>query len=164
MLNVVITLGLIVGSNALQWEANSPGEILPNALGLNANTNTLKYFCKFPDGVIGVVSNNKDICQGVKDGEYVSTGDFSVLTSTSNEEVDWKYCSEAPTTAISCDLQVTSEGDCHFGQSVYSDGICHESIGPIQDGVVNMVVKKRPSRCPFKLYLVSGKAQDGTCT
>ncbi|XP_023329267.1 uncharacterized protein LOC111701988 isoform X3 [Eurytemora carolleeae] len=165
---------LITGGHTLQWEASSPGQILQNALGLNANSATLKYFCKFvvptllgPEIVIGTLTRQKDVCQGVRynrSGKVVSSAEFLLLTSTSTEVVDWKYCTNPPDTAINCDLQVSIDGDCYLGQSVYSDGICHESLGPIQGGVVNMVIRDKVSRCPFKLYLVAGTARNAKCT
>merc|ERR1711890_213307 len=92
------------------WEDVGHKGVLPvGAAVVHPNTKKDFYFCR------------------VKEGSAHTIGHL---------EAGKTYCATLKKGAVSCDLKVFSgdaseDSDCYLGQSVYSDGICHEDLGYI---------------------------------
>jgi len=67
----------------------------------------------------------------------------------------WAYYGDIPENAVSCKDTLMPEGNCYLGVSLYSDGICDESVGKIdaKEGMIYMNIDKQLSECPFFMYL-----------
>ena len=92
---------------------------------------------------------------------------LQVLTLNEGDEMAWKwaYIGDIPANAVSCDDSVLGGDDnCYLGVSMYSDGICRESIGKISadEGLIHFVMNQRPFMCPFFLYLTVSPGQDSS--
>jgi len=160
---LVLVLSLATQNLAgFSWEPASIDRLPDNKLELSINGFNPHHFCKLTvDAVeyVGIVPKSGGNCTVASDSKVHSAKDFAVLTATTDQETGWAYCTKtAPSNALTCDLKVSKEGDCFFGQSLYGDGVCDESLGYIKGKFVYMAVRGKVSRCPFKLYLVSGEA------
>jgi len=112
----------------------------------------------------GTITEGTTVCQYVntetQDVQVSST--YKVLTRSEGDETGWKwaYYGDIPENAVPCADSLMDEGNCYLGVSLYSDGICDESIGKIdaKEGMIYMSVNNwnKPyqlSECPFYMYL-----------
>ena len=69
----------------------------------------------------------------------------------------WAYYGDIPENAVACDDN--SLENCYLGVSMYSDGICRESIGKIDanEGMIHFSMNREPYMCPFFMYLTVKK-------
>ena len=77
----------------------------------------------------------------------------------------WAYPGEIPKNAVPCDdTQMGGPQNCYLGVSLYSDGICVESIGKIDptENKIHMSIltseQKKSEWCPFYMYLTVKQA------
>lgn len=73
----------------------------------------------------------------------------------------WAYYGDIPENAVACDdMLLGGQENCYLGVSLYSDGICRESIGKIDvgDGMMHFSIDQEAYMCPFYMYLTVKQA------
>ena len=90
---------------------------------------------------------------------------MQVLVLNQGDEMRWKwaYPGEIPENAVPCDdSQMGGPPNCFLGVSLYSDGICVESIGkinPTENKIhMSLISEKKSEWCPFYMYLTVKQA------
>ena len=73
----------------------------------------------------------------------------------------WAYQGDIPENAVPCDdTQMGGTPNCFLGVSLYSDGICEESIGKIDmtKNKIHMSLEKKADWCPFYMFMTVKQA------
>lgn len=130
------------------------------------------HFCQAVDNVsgqlfTGTFNEGESVCTFV-DTETKEIGiskHFEVLVLNQGDEMRWKwaYPGEIPENAVPCDdSQMGGPPNCFLGVSLYSDGICVESIGkinPTENKIhMSLISEKKSEWCPFYMYLTVKQA------
>ena len=109
--------------------------------------------------------DSENVCKYIASGVEKEGTEFEVLVRQVSEgEHKWKYHNPrdpgVPEDAVTC--QQPGIEACYLGLSLYSDGICDEGIGTIDQRARMMSFPRdgRVRRCPFFMYLVHGGEEE----
>merc|ERR1712179_496290 len=132
--------------------------LLAGAAVVHPNTRKNFYFCRVEEAgsyIVGHLEAGKKQCAYPRQGKTARTDKFKVLVTSG--KLGWRYGGSPPTGAVDCEL-TKQNSDCYLGQSVYSDGICHEDLGFITPSIRRITMADRTgaevSTCPFFFFLV----------
>lgn len=98
-----------------------------------------------------------------------------MLSLSPGDEIGWKWAAfgDVPANAVHCgaggtlmEANSNNNNNCYLGVSLYSDGICSESIGKIDlaEGLMYMSIGRESFVCPFFMFLTIDQASTITAS